>query len=303
MAGENLFYDNFSHIYVEEGVGESATIDRLPGRTIIPVKHYKDVFNRPGQEFLIQKQSQKLILARRRDNFLYEGSPMCERFGHSRFYYATMMMNCPYNCAYCYLQTMYTSANIVAFVNPEDYFPAVEAALPAYVSISYDSDILALENIFGYVKTWTEFTRCHPSLTLEVRTKSANFGAIADISPVNNMILAWTVSPQSVIDEYEEKTPALASRIENIKAAMEKGWNVRLCFDPVLPLPGWEGELKNLLDQLRSSLKFSDLYDTTTGTFRMSETQYKKLRRLRPCLPQLSVDAVDIKLAREIIGL
>jgi len=125
----------------------------FPESKVIPVGHYKDVFNRPGQDFLAQKETPKLILACRRERFLNEGSPMCERYGHSRFYYATMMMNCIYNCAYCYLQGMYPSANVVAFVNTEDYFQAVNAILGlAYISFSYDTDILVLKRKLNNVK-------------------------------------------------------------------------------------------------------------------------------------------------------
>ena len=280
-----------------------AVLARFCDRKVILVRHYKDVFSRPGQDFLVQKESPKLILARRRDHFLYEGAPMCDRYGHPRFYYATMMMNCLYNCAYCYLQTLYPSANVVAFVNPEDYFPAIEAQLPAYVSISYDADVLALEHLFGYVKLWADFAHSHPDLTLEVRTKSANFNAIAQVSPVKNMILSWTVSPQHVIDAYEAGAPSLAARISSIKAAIEKGWPVRLCMDPVLPIPGWEVHMEEMLDQLATVIDPAHLYDISVGSFRMSEAQYKKLRRLRPEFPLLSFEAMekDIAMAQDII--
>lgn len=240
----------------------------------------------------MQKNSPKLILALRKDNFLYEGAPVCERFGHDRFYYATQMMNCLYNCAYCYLQTQYPSANVVAFVNPEEYFTAVEAALPAYVSISYDADILALEHIFGYVEEWADFARSHKKLTLEVRTKSVNFKAIAHVPPAENMILAWTLSPQSQINEYEDGTPSLSARIESAKAAIKKGWTVRLCLDPILKPQQGKGqtgtnnslELEKLKETLKSQLPDAEII---TGSFRMSGSQYKKLRKLRPELPDL----------------
>lgn len=252
---------------------------------------------------MAQKESPKLILARRRENFLYEGAPMCDRYGHSHFYYASMMMNCIYNCAYCYLQGLYPSANIVAFVNPEDYFPAVEEALPSYVSISYDGDLLALEDIFGYGALWSDFARNHPDLTLELRTKSANFKAIAHVPPVDNMILSWTVSPQTIIDDYESGAPSLTSRIGSIKAAIEKGWPVRLCMDPILPVTGWESFMEEMLDQLAAAINPAQLYDISVGGFRMSEAQYKKLRRLRPTFPLMSHDTSDsaVTTAHEMI--
>ena len=282
----------FSHIYIEaDAQGYPITdsvISWFDSSTIVPIRHYKDIFNRPGQDFLMQKQTPKLILARRRGNFLYEGSPLCERYGHSRFYYATMMMNCLYNCAYCYLQGMYPSANLVAFVNPEDYFPSVEASLPCYLSISFDADILALEDLFGYVKTWADFVRSHPGLMLEVRSKSANFAAISKLVPVDNMILSWTVSSQSMIDVYEEDAPSLSARLKSVEAAIKKGWRVRLCLDPLLP--GWEP----LFEQLPPGL-----CDINIGGFRMIDGYYKKWQKMRPDLPEPSCDENEIERASE----
>lgn len=279
---------------MEEGIEPypiaQSVLEKLQG-TAVPIRHYKDVFNRPGQDFLIQKQSQKLILARRRDNFLYKGAAVCDRYGHSNFYYATLMMNCPYNCAYCYLQAKNPSANIVAFVNPEDYFPAVEAALPAYVSISYDSDILAFEDLFGYGKIWVEFARAHPALTLEIRTKSTN---IPDTAPVDNVILAWTVSPESVIEAYEEGTPPLEARLRSIKEAIDKGWKVRLCMDPVLPLSIGSGGWKEDMDRLFKAVDFDGVYDISVGAFRMSEAHYKKLKKMRPDFPHLTLNDEEV---------
>jgi len=183
---------------------------------------------------------------------------------------------------------MYPSANLVAFVNPEDYFPSVEASLPCYLSISFDADILALEDLFGYVKTWADFVRSHPGLMLEVRSKSANFAAISKLVPVDNMILSWTVSSQSMIDVYEEDAPSLSARLKSVEAAIKKGWRVRLCLDPLLP--GWEP----LFEQLPPGL-----CDINIGGFRMIDGYYKKWQKMRPDLPEPSCDENEIERASE----
>jgi len=278
---------------MEEGAADypiaKAVLSKI-NSTVIAIPHYKDVFNRPGQDFLAQKASPKLILAVRRDNYFYKGAPMCENYGLEHFYYSTQMMNCIYNCAYCYLQGLYPSANVVAFVNTEDYFSAIPSE-PAYISISYDADIMALENLFGYAALWINFVKQHPHITLEVRTKSANFNSISNIQPCKNVILSWTISPQSVIDTYEEGAPSLSSRLKSVKAAIEKGWNVRLCMDPILPLADWKASFEEMLDQI--DINPSDIYDISLGGFRMSDAQYKKLKRLRPDFPYVSDDVSE----------
>ena len=63
------FQPNFSHIYVERDAFDfeltDLTLSKFPRATVIKIGHYKDVFNRPGQDFQIQKSSMKLILAKK----------------------------------------------------------------------------------------------------------------------------------------------------------------------------------------------------------------------------------------------
>ena len=113
---------NFAHIYVEHAARDypqtRALLDRFPHAQVVPVDDYKDVFARPRQHFQTQKNSVKLILAVKKDRFLYPGSGISQRFDLDNFYYNTLLLNCVYNCDYCYLQGMYPSANIVVFVIP-----------------------------------------------------------------------------------------------------------------------------------------------------------------------------------------
>ena len=70
---------------------------------------------------------------------------------------------------------MYGSGNVVIFVNLEDTFAEVEALLrehPVYLCVSYDTDLMAMDNLTGYVSRWAEFTKEHEDLTIEIRTKS-----------------------------------------------------------------------------------------------------------------------------------
>ena len=115
---ENDYYNPFfSHIYVEKAVcGHPRTeriLKRFPDARVIVIDHYKDVFCRRGQDFILQQRSQKLILAANRGKLLYKGAAVCQSFGNENFYYTSCMMNCVYDCEYCYLKGMYPSGNMV----------------------------------------------------------------------------------------------------------------------------------------------------------------------------------------------
>ncbi|WP_337960888.1 SPL family radical SAM protein [Caloramator sp. mosi_1] len=260
-------------------------LKRFECSKIIEIEHYKDVFSRANQDFYLQKQSPKLILAVKQNNLIYKGAEVCEDFGNKYFYYTSIMMNCIYDCEYCYLQGMYTSANIVIFVNIDDYFKEIRELLkkhPVYLCISYDTDLLAFEGLTNYVGRFIEFAKVNRDLTIEIRTKSANFTSIKDLEPQDNVILAWTLSPDGVIEKYEHRTPSLKRRIEAIKNAVDKGWRVRLCFDPILYIKDWREDYKTLVEEVFSIIDGEKIIDVSIGLFRVSKDYLKRMRKQRP---------------------
>ncbi|MCX7694727.1 MAG: radical SAM protein [Caloramator sp.] len=314
---EGLLNRAFSHIYVEKRAMEynltKEILKRLEGSKIIEIEHYKDVFSRANQDFYLQKKSPKLILAVKNNNLIYKGAEVCEDFGNKHFYYTSIMMNCIYDCEYCYLQGMYTSSNIVIFVNIDDYFKEVEELLkmhPVYLCISYDTDLLAFEGLTNYVREFVKFAKVNKDLTIEIRTKSANFSLIRDIEPQDNVILAWTLSPDGVIEKYEHRTPNLKRRVESIKEAVDRGWRVRLCFDPILYIKNWREEYRVLVEEVFSKIDADKIYDVSIGLFRVSKDYLKRMRRQRPDsivlnFPYDSVEGVcsyDKELSENMIG-
>ena len=81
----------FSHVYVEEKARRYPLTDEILKKTgdavIIPVEHYKDIFDRPRQDRLAQKKAPALILAVREGSRIFKGAPVCQSFGQRNFYY------------------------------------------------------------------------------------------------------------------------------------------------------------------------------------------------------------------------
>lgn len=146
---------NFQNIYVEEDALQYDLAQKIiagqPDDTLVKVKHYKDVFCRPRQNYNLQSQNQCLILAVKHDDFVYPGAEVCQDFGFDNFYYSSCVMNCVCDCEYCYLKGMYPSGNLVVFVNIQDYFEALKNT-DKYICVSYDTDLFPLESLLGFVK-------------------------------------------------------------------------------------------------------------------------------------------------------
>ncbi|MBR1740345.1 MAG: radical SAM protein [Lachnospiraceae bacterium] len=254
-------------------------------RQIIEISHYKDVFCRKKQDVFLQNQAPMLILAKRRENFLYSGSPVCQSFDERYFYYTSCVMNCLYDCEYCYLKGMYPSGNLVIFVNIEDTFSEVEKVLQeheVYLCISYDSDLMAVENLTGFVGAWSEFAAEHKNLKIECRTKCGRTDLWKTLHPGSNMIFAFTISPERVIRNYEHRTSSFFDRLSCITEAMKMGFPVRLCFDPMIYLPEWKREYEQMLREVKKRIPMERLYDVSVGSFRISQDYLKKMRHVLP---------------------
>jgi len=285
------FQPNFSHIYLEKSTEEyplsQLALSKFPKAKVIIIDHYKDVFNRTGQDFQIQKSSMKLILAKKTKPYLYPASDMVQEYGTPNTFYNTPILNCLYNCDYCFLQGMYPSGNLVVFVNEGDFFNSITNKLkklndpsePMIVSISYNTDLMAMENIMPLASRWIEFTRGQINLKIEIRTKSALFSSLKDIQPTEKVILSWTLSPQEICEKYEATAPPLHLRLKSLKQALESGWPVRLCFDPVLFVNGWEEIYGRFIDMVFQEIKGEQLLDVTVGVFRMNKDYFKRIKK------------------------
>ena len=194
--------------------------------------------------------------------------------------------NCIFDCEYCYLQGMYPSGHIVVFVNTEDTFAALDAVLAkhsAYVCISYDTDLLALEPLLHSVSDWMAFAAERPDMTLELRTKSAPLAVLRSLPVLPNVILAITLSPDPVIRAYEHKTPSLTARLSLASEALSLGWLVRLCFDPMLAVHDAQTVYGEMFDEVFAALPMDRIYDASVGVFRISKEYLRTMRKHRPC--------------------
>ena len=288
----------FSHIYVEKEIKNhpitKEILSKFPKSVIIEIEHYKDKFNSYSQNFRTQKNSQQLILAKKTEPFLYEASSLIQK-QDTNFLYTPMMLNCVYDCHYCFLQGMYPSANIVVFVNIEDFFKAINKKLKEvnnlFLSISYDTDILAFENIFGFSNKWCEFAKDKDNLKIEIRTKSIN---IKNLNLNKNIILSFSLSPEIVIQKYELKTPSLDKRILAINEIINQGYTPSIAIDPIIKIENYKQVYKKFIEYIFSKIDYKKLDSIIIGSFRMNSTQFKNIKK-SGLVSDILYDEYDVK--------
>jgi spore photoproduct lyase len=172
----------------------------------------------------------------------------------------------------------------VLFVNIDDYKNAIDEKLKddsLYVCLSYDCDILAMEGIFGLAKEFIEFVKTRENLTVEIRTKSANFGSIKNVLPNPQTILAWSISPDKIAQNYEIGAPSLDSRINAAIKAIEAGFRVRLAFEPILAIDSWKNIYTEMIDKIFAKIDGKKLDSVNIDQFRISKPILKRIQKVR----------------------
>jgi len=277
-------------LYVEQAVrAHQRTQDivkRFGHARVIPIDRFGDVFNAPAQNFRHQKSHPALILAHKAGTRILP-TPPGYHIGGVHNYYFSHMLNCIYDCRYCFLQGMYKSANYVVFVNTEDFFNDIGQTTEQHDSdvwffSGYDCDSLALDPVTGFVKDCLAWFEANPRSHLELRTKSTQIRPLLNHTPLKNVVVAYSLSPQPVVAAEEHGTASLHKRLKALKSLQQAGWSIGLRFDPLLYAENFESMYKAFFAQVFDTLDMSAVHSISIGVFRLPKGFHKKVVRLYP---------------------
>lgn len=278
-------------LYIEESIRQHprtlAICKRFPDAKQIVCERYSEVFNPKAQNFRLQKQNPALILAEKYKNFALP-TPPNYAIGAEKNYYFSHMLNCLYDCRYCFLQGMYQSAHYVLFVNYEDFQLDIrkicaEAGEEAVHFFSgYDCDSLALEPVTSFAENFLPFFESIPNAWVELRTKSTQVRSLLNREAFPRCIVAFSLSPDEIASKVEDKAPSLERRLDALSKLQDQGWPIGLRFDPLIYQTGYQEQYKQFFEQVFSIIKPELLHSVSLGVFRLPEKYFKKLLKLYP---------------------
>lgn len=281
----------FSALYVEEEVVDHPRVKRIKSRypdvPVIVISRYGEIFNRKNQNFRLQKNNPALILARKHQNYVHE-APENYGLGGDRNYYFSHMLNCIYDCRYCFLQGMYQSAHYLLFVNYEDFSKEISKTIDnniastSYFYSGYDCDSLALEPLTGFVDEFLPVFSRHPGAILELRTKSTQVRSLLDRPVQDNCVVAFSFTPEKISLALENKVPSIQKRLDSIKKLQDKGWKIGLRFDPMIYDDDYYNQYKGLFERIFACLDRDKLHSVSMGVFRLPDPFYRKMQKHFP---------------------
>lgn len=280
-----------STIYIEQAISDhpvtQEVLSRFTGVTIIGCDRYTEIFNRKSQNFRLQKKQPALILAEKHHGFVLE-APESYGVGGQHNYYFSHMLNCIYDCRYCFLQGMYRSAHYVLFVNYNDFTAEIEKKLSdhpgkdVWFYSGYDCDSLALDPVTGFVDFILPFFNKRPHAHLEFRTKSTQIRSLLKSDPLPNCVVAFSLSPENITQALEAKTPMLSNKLKAMRKLQNSGWNVGIRFEPLIYTDDYKNCYGDLFSTVFKQLEVEKLHSISVGAFRVPKTYFKNMIRLYP---------------------
>ena len=280
-----------NNIYIEDGIRfhprTKLITNRFPKASQIPVERYSTIFNRNHQNFRLQKKKPSLILAEKRKNLVLP-TPKGYGIGKGQNFYFSHILNCLYDCRYCFLQGMYRSANYVVFINYEDMQEEITRKVSkssdkdTYFFSGYDGDSLALDQITGFIDSFLPFFAKHRRAILELRTKSSALKPLLAHAPLENVVVAYSFTPRIANQELENGVPSNESRLQSIRQLLELGFRIGLRFDPLLYTKDYRKNYLELFQSIFSRLDGSKIHSVSFGPFRAPLSYFRKMRKLYP---------------------
>jgi len=281
-------------IYIEKNIKNhprtKSILSKFKKARHIEIDRYGEIFNKRNQNFRIQKNNPALILAYKNDGYVL---PAPEGFGigASKNYYFSHMYNCIYDCRYCFLQGMYSSANYVVFVNFEDFDSEIKKIIKQNYKkkttffSGYDCDSLALENVTGFAKHIIPLFKKYSEVDIEFRTKSIQIKPFSSITPQENFIIAYSLIPDLISKSLDNKTPSILKRINAMSLLASKGWKIGLRFDPLIHGKNWKFLYEELIDIVFKSIPKESIHSVSFGPLRFPKQMFKDIFKLYPDEP------------------
>lgn len=181
--------------------------------------------------------------------------------------------NCPFDCDYCFLQAYFEHAVPTIYVNVGDLCSELAEHLEQHAELRprYHAgelcDALVFDRQVGLARKVLPLLEAHPGATLELRTK-ADVGPPSDTPAAQNVIAAWTLTPNPFARVLERGAPSPVARMRAARAWQDAGFRVGVRLDPVVRMPGWEAAYAGLIAQLADKLDPAALESIVLGGLR-----------------------------------
>ena len=267
--------------FIETSVMDSDLVKRLqvrfPSIPQVPISTYKEfTAQTPWSIGDYNQRTDNFFLVRENFDF-YKACPCAPQSLHCGYHVVNLGSGCAFECAYCYLQDYLNGPGIVVPANIENFFDQfAKYKQNIRVGSGELTDSLIFDHLTGYASMIVDFFKKYPGSTFEFKTKSNNIDGLLSVTPGENIVISWSLNPQTVIETTEFQTASLTERLEAARKCVAAGYKVAFHFDPIIYYVNWENDYRNLIQQTFAQIDQSCIAWLSLGTLRMT-TRLKKI--------------------------
>ncbi|OGC23701.1 hypothetical protein A2291_04020 [candidate division WOR-1 bacterium RIFOXYB2_FULL_42_35] len=264
----------FEKIYVEKSVKKELITQNV-------LKHYKDLpleyIDAAHQlikaHYSIGRGKRTLVLAEQKGEWL-DRCPGTRKHICCNYLVINNIVNCPYDCTYCYLQTYINNNILTVYANAADILDALDDFFKLHHGEHYRvgtgefSDSLALDKVLGFSQPLIGFFAQQKDHLLELKTKSAEVEHLLDLKHNGQTVFAWSVNPEKLIEREEFGAVSLAKRLQAAKKCVAAGYPVAFHFDPIIHYAGWEKDYQQVVKKIFAAIPADKIAWISLGALR-----------------------------------
>ncbi len=248
-------------IFVEESVKNSG-LEKNFARLFpeVKIEHIPRIsFLRKNLGFSLQEFKKPYVFIVKENWDFIKPCPCTKGHLGCGYWILNLGFGCPFDCSYCYLQQYQNFPGIILPANLDDFFLKTETFLkkigkPVRIGTGEFCDSLALDHITGYSRKLVPFFS-QKNVFFELKTKSTNIKNLLEMNPARNIIISWSLNPQSIAEKEEINTPSLKEKLKAARTVQEKGYSLAFHFDPIIPVENWQALYQETIELLYSYTK------------------------------------------------
>ncbi|MDD4203163.1 MAG: hypothetical protein PHQ52_06830 [Candidatus Omnitrophica bacterium] len=194
-------------------------------------------------------------------------------------------IGCIFDCTYCFLQEYVNTPGIILPANLEDFFKYFKKEYKGNfmrIGTGEFCDSLMLDDLTEYSKKLISFFQNYPNVIFELKTKSNNVDNLIKTPHAGNIVIGFSMNPQSIAKGNEYFAASIPQRLNAIKKCTEAGYLIAIHFDPVFLFDGWETEYKKLIKSIFEVIKPDDIAWISIGSLRFNPNTKKIIEKRFP---------------------
>ncbi len=190
------------------------------------------------------------------------------------------VQSCGFDCSYCSIQSFYNENKIVFDSTLKDKLQNIQLDPDQFYHIGtgQSSDSLMWGNYNGILDDLIQFAQKHPNIILEFKTKSDNIRYLLETELPPNILVTWSLNPQTIIDQEEHLSASLQNRLNAAKMLHDKGVLVGFHFHPIIHYKGYREDYGEIFNYLLDNFNPDKVVLISFGTLTFIKPVIKQIR-------------------------